>query len=71
MPIPSHTRTVKLADQTATVEAVMNNCSDLWTATVTVGNRLLGTAAGTTPESAMANAIAAADRQRQRTPADV
>ena len=71
MPIPSHSRTIHLGDETARVEAVMNNCSDLWTATVTVGKRLLGTAAGTTPESAMTNAIAAANHQRQRTPADV
>ncbi len=63
MPIPFHSRTVVIAGEELVAEAVMNNCSDLWTATAKVAGRLVATAAGTTPDAAMASAMAAAERK--------
>ena len=63
MPIPSHSRTVTIAGREFVAEAVMNNCSDLWTAVVKSDEKPVATAAGTTPEAALANVIAAAERK--------
>lgn len=63
MPIPSHSRTFVIHGEEVVAEAVMNNCSDLWTATARAGGRLLATAAGTTPEGAMSNAVVVAERK--------
>jgi hypothetical protein len=63
MPIPFHSRTVVIVGEDVVAEAVMNNCSDLWTATAKAAGRLVATAAGTTPEAALASAIAAAERK--------
>ncbi len=62
MPIPSHSRTVTIAGLEVVAEAVMNNCSDLWTATVKSPDKLLATAAGSSPETALANAITRAEQ---------
>jgi hypothetical protein len=43
-------------------EAIMNNCSNLWTGTVKDGNRLVATGAGSTPDEAMDAAIERAAR---------
>ncbi len=58
MPIPSHSQTIRLGDLDVIAEAVMNNCSSLWTATARSGDKLLATAAGSTPEAALANVVA-------------
>ena len=62
MPIPFHSKTIRLGGEDFDAEAVMNNCSDLWTATVKSPDGLVASGAGTTPEDAMANAIARAEK---------
>jgi hypothetical protein len=62
MPIPSHSRTFRIGDVEVVAEAVMNNCSDLWTATAKSPDRLLATAAGSSPEGALENVIERAER---------
>lgn len=62
MPIPFHSRNVTLGGKEFVAEAVMNNCSDLWTATVKAGETLVATGAGSTPDGAMANAVARAEQ---------
>ncbi|MGE3076499.1 MAG: hypothetical protein AB7N24_20730 [Dehalococcoidia bacterium] len=61
MPIPSQSKTVTIAGVEVVAEAVMNNCSNLWTATAKSPQKLLATAAGSSPETALANAIAIAE----------
>lgn len=63
MPVPLHSKSIKIADAELVAEAMLNNCSDLWTASVKSGDRLVATGAGSSPEGAMANAIAAAEHK--------
>ena len=62
MPIPSHSRAVTIAGRQLVAEAVMNNCSDLWTAVVKADEKPIATAAGSSPEAALANVIARAEQ---------
>ena len=55
--IEVHNRTFEAAGRTLLAEAALNNCSGLWTATVRDGDRLVTTAAGSSPETALDNAV--------------
>jgi hypothetical protein len=57
MAVPFHSKLVRIEGLDLVAEAMMNNCSNLWTATVSSPQRLVATGAGTTPEAAMAAAI--------------
>jgi hypothetical protein len=61
MPIPTQTKTVRIAGRELIAEAMLNNCSDLWTATVQSSQGLVATAAGTSAEAALTNVIARAE----------
>jgi hypothetical protein len=63
MAIPTETRTIQIGGRDLLAEAALNNCSSLWTATVTDGSKLVATAAGTSPESALENVAAVAERK--------
>ena len=62
MAIPTQSRIVTIAGAEVVVEAALNNCSSLWTATAQSGGKLLATAAGSSPETALANAITRAEQ---------
>jgi hypothetical protein len=53
---------LRIGELDVVAEAVMNNCSDLWTATAKSSERLLATAAGSSPEAALENVIERAER---------
>jgi hypothetical protein len=55
--VPFHSRDVRIGDLEMVAEAVMNNCSNLWTATVKAGEKLVATGADTTAEGAMDAAV--------------
>jgi len=57
MAVPFHSKPITIAGRELVAEAMMNNCSNLWTATVSSPEKLVATGAGTTPEAAMAAAI--------------
>lgn len=59
--IPTETRTIRIEGRELIAEAMLNNCSDLWTATVQSSGTLVATAAGTSAEAALTNVIARAE----------
>jgi hypothetical protein len=63
MAIPTETRSLRIGGRDLLAEAALNNCSSLWTATVTDHGKLLATAAGTSPEDALDNVVAVAERK--------
>jgi hypothetical protein len=63
MAIPTETRSICIAGRELLAEAALNNCSSLWTATVTDGSKLVATAAGTSPGSALDNVVAVAEQR--------
>lgn len=54
--IEVHSKVLRISGRELLVEAALNNCSGVWTATVREGERLVTTAAGSSPEDALANA---------------
>ncbi len=66
MTVPFHSRAVQVQGTEMVAEAIMNNCSNLWTGTVKKGDRLVATGAGSTPESAMDAAIERAEAMAAR-----
>ncbi len=57
----THTRVVEIQGVRMVAESLLNNCSGVWTATVTDAGRVIATGAGSSPEAAAESAI---DRAR-------
>ncbi|MFN8506923.1 MAG: hypothetical protein U0547_05080 [Dehalococcoidia bacterium] len=53
----THTRVVEIQGVRMVAESLLNNCSGVWTATVTDGGRVVATGAGSSPEAAAETAI--------------
>lgn len=60
MAIQTESRTVTIGGVEYVAEAAMNSCSNVWSGVVRSGTKPLATAAGNSPEEAIANAIARA-----------
>jgi hypothetical protein len=69
MAVPFETHPVTIAGQELVAEAMMNSCSNLWTATVRASGRVVATGAGNTPEDAIAAAVERAEAALAATPA--
>ena len=61
--IATVTRTATVAGVEVVAEALMNNCSSLYTATARVDGKLVASGAGTTPEGALASALEQAEKK--------
>jgi hypothetical protein len=61
MTVPFHSREITIRGVEMVAEAMMNNCSNLWTGTVKSGDMLVATGAGSTPEAAMDAAVERAE----------
>ena len=69
MAVPFETHPVTIAGQDLVAEAMMNSCSNLWTATVRAAERVVATGAGNTPEGAIAAAVERAEAALAAAPA--
>lgn len=63
----THRRTVEIRGIEMIAEAMLNNCSGVWTATVTDAGRVIATGAGSNAETAAASAI---ERARESGPVE-
>ena len=62
MPVPVQSKDVTIAGREMVAEAMMNSCSNLWSATVRSPEKLVATGAGNTAEDALDEAIARAEK---------
>jgi len=55
--VQTHTRIVEIQGIPMSAESMLNNCSGVWTATVTDAGRVIATGAGSSAEAAAESAI--------------
>jgi hypothetical protein len=55
--VPNESRTVVIGGAEMLAEAILNNCSDLWTATVRADGRLVASGAGVSAAAAISSAV--------------
>jgi hypothetical protein len=66
MAIQTESRSVVIGGVEYIAEAAMNSCSNVWSGVVRSGSKPIATAAGNSPEEALANAIARAKESATR-----